>query len=136
MATVEGSLGTIARAVVDAFNRRDSQAFVAMADTNVEFYPTPLVREHDVHRGHEGLKRWLEEIEAAGTRHRLRVCEVRTLDTRRFLIVGEVVVDGEMISPITVLARLTAAKKIVEMRAFLSDERILAQVGVTGDSGP
>jgi len=133
MAVVDSPLETIAQSAVEAFNQRDAEAFVALADAEVEFYPTPLVREHDVHRGHDGLKRWLEEIDAAGTRHRFEVSDVRTLDTSRFLIVGEVVIDGETVSPIAVLARLNAAEKIVEMHAFLSDERILAQVGVTRD---
>ncbi len=128
---VDSSLETIAQSMVDAFNRRDADAFVAHADAEVAFYPTPLVREHDVHRGHDGLKRWLEEIEAAGTQHRFRVSEVRTLDVSRFLIVGEVVIDGDTVSPLAVLARVTETEKIVEMHAFLSDERILEQVGVT-----
>jgi len=132
---VDSRLDAIAQSMVDAFNRRDTEGFVAHADAEVEFYPTPLVREHDVHRGHAGLRRWLEEIEAAGTRHCFRVSEVRTLDARRFLIVGEVVIDRETVSPLTVLVRVGEAEKVIEVRAFLSDERMLEQVGVTRDEG-
>jgi hypothetical protein len=55
---------------------------------------------------------------------------VRTLDERRFLLLSEVLLDGERISPSAMLARLTEEGKIAEVHAYLTDEQLLTQIGL------
>lgn len=124
----------IAQSFIEAFNRRDAESLVALADPEIEFHPTPLVHAHSKYHGHDGLRRWLEEIGASGIGHRVRLRDVRTLDESHFLVLSDVLIDDEPVSPLTILVRLSEAKEIVEVHAFLSDEQTLAQVGVTPES--
>lgn len=125
----------IAREFVDAFNRRDAEGLVALCDPEIEFHPTPLVGSHDGYRGHHGLRQWAEELRASGLDHRVRVREVRTLDEHRFLLLSEVWVDGEVVSPSAMLARLGEGGGIVEARAFLSDEETIEQIVLRPEEG-
>lgn len=129
MPTASGSMEAIARNFIEAFNRRDAEGLVELADPEIEFHPTPLVHVHRGYHGHDGLRRWLEEIGGVG--HRVRVHDVRRLDESHFLVLSDVLIEGEPVSPLAVLVRLSEVGQIVEVHAFLSDERILAQVGLT-----
>ena len=45
----------------DAFNRRDLDAVLALADSEVEFFPRILELEGGgPYRGHDGIRRWWE----------------------------------------------------------------------------
>lgn len=122
----------IARSFIEAFNRRDADGLVALADPEIEFHPTPLVQTDSRYHGHDGLRRWLEEVEGVG--HRVRVRDVRTLDRRHFLILSDVLIGDEAVSPLTILGLLSDAGAIAEVHAFLSDEQTLTQVGVTPEN--
>jgi SnoaL-like domain len=121
----------IARRFVEAFNERDSEKFVSFADPEVDFHPTPLAHAEKLYHGHDGLRQWMEDIEGTGIGHSIHVKEVRTLDRSQFLILADVMVGGEPVSPFAILGKLGKARKVVEVRTFLSDARTLAQVGVT-----
>ena len=86
----------LAHRVVDAFNRRDLDAFLAIADPDVEIYSRVLELEGGgPYRGHDGVRSWsenvapalrseIEEVRDAGdttiTRIRLRLDVERRLD--------------------------------------------------------
>ena len=59
--------------------------------------------------------------------------EVRELEEDRLLVISEVVIDGEVISPSAMLARLTEESRIIEARAYLSDEQMLKKIGLVPD---
>jgi SnoaL-like domain len=118
----------IARDFIDAFNRRDAEGLVALCDPEVSFHPTPLAGTHGGYRGHDGLRQWVADLDTSGLDHRVRVREVRRLDERRFLLLSEVWIDGELVSPSAMLARLGESGSIAEARAFLSDEETLEQI--------
>ena len=120
----------IARRFIDAFNRRDAEALVELADPEIAFYPTQLAGANDGYRGHDGLRSWVALVATAGLRHEVRVREVRVLDEHRFLLLSEVWVDGELVSPSAMLTHLNGEEKIVEARAYLSDEQTLADIGI------
>lgn len=115
---------------IDAFNRRDAEDLVALADPHIEFHPTPLVGARRVYHGHDGLRRWVAELGTSEIKHQVRVREVRPLDESRFVVLSEVLLDGELVSPSATLARLNETGGIVEARAYLSDEQILTQIGL------
>lgn len=59
--------------------------------------------------------------------------EVRTLDESRFLLLSEVVLDGEPISSSAMLAHVDERGAIVKAHAYLTDEQMLAQLGAIPD---
>jgi hypothetical protein len=131
----DNSMEWVAREFIDAFNRRDAEGLVALCGPGIDFRPTPLVGANDGYRGHDGLRRWVAELRASDLDHRVRVREVRTLDERRFLLLSEVWVDGELVSPSAMLTRLDESGAIVEAQAFLSDEETLERIVLRPDEG-
>jgi len=45
----------IGHRLIDAFNRRDAETFVALADPSIEFHSTLLVGEDNSYHAHDGL---------------------------------------------------------------------------------
>jgi ketosteroid isomerase-like protein len=52
----------IALAAVDAWNRGDREAWIALWDEEAEFYPLRAQLEGESYRGHAGLERFLDEM--------------------------------------------------------------------------
>ena len=75
----------IGQGFIDAFNRRDAGALVALADPRIKWHPSSLVGASRTYLGHWRLD-VVAELEEYGARHQVRVCEVRTLDASSFLI--------------------------------------------------
>jgi ketosteroid isomerase-like protein len=131
MAGQKVAIEVIGRQFVDAFNRRDIEDLIALSDPAIEFHPTSLVGERRRYDGHEGLRRWLTDLDASQIDYQVRVKEVRPTDDG-FLILSEVLLDGELVSPSAMLARIDDGL-IVEARAFLTDPETLRQVGWVPD---
>jgi ketosteroid isomerase-like protein len=53
----------IAQGHHDAFNRRDIATFLDALDRDVEWIPIMASLEGRVYRGHEGVARWIEELD-------------------------------------------------------------------------
>src|SRR3954465_6832431 len=51
-----------ALAAVDAWNRGDREAWMALWDEGAEFYPLRAQLEGESYRGHDGLERFLDEM--------------------------------------------------------------------------
>lgn len=115
---------------VDAFNRRDAAALVGLCAPEVELHPSILVGDRRVYRGHEGLRRWVADLRSATIQHQARVREVRALDERRFVILSEVLVEDELLSSSAMVGRVDDEGRVVEARAYLSDEELLTQLGM------
>lgn len=124
---------TIGRRFVEAFNRRDAAGLVELSDPAIEFCPTELVGSRRAYHGHDGLRQWVADLRESPIKHQVRVREVRTLDTHRFLLLSEIVLDGELLSPSAMLARVDERGAIVKAHAYLTDERMLAQLGAIPD---
>lgn len=114
---------------IDGFNRRDADALVALCHPELEFVPTLLVGRKSVYHGHDGLRRWVEDLIASGAAHEVRVRAVRVIDDERFAVLTEVCLEGETITPSAMIAR-TKDGLIVHAKAYLSDESTLIRVGV------
>jgi ketosteroid isomerase-like protein len=48
---------------VAAYNRRDLEGFLAVCDPDVESHPITAAAEGGAYRGHEGVRRWWENME-------------------------------------------------------------------------
>jgi hypothetical protein len=66
------------RKLVDAFNRRDWEAFVAGAHEEIEVESRLVAMEGSYH-GHEGLRRWWDNFLGAFPDYTIEVEEVRDL---------------------------------------------------------
>jgi hypothetical protein len=130
------AMEAIAGQFIDAFNRRDVDALLALCDRDIEFHPTVLVGARRIYRGHAGMRRWVADLQKAQIQHQVRVRRVRALGERRFMVLSEVLLDGERVTPSALLAQLTADGLIAQAHAYLSDEQTLGQVGLmTPDPG-
>jgi hypothetical protein len=127
-----GAMSIIAQQFVDAFNRRDADDLVALVDPAFEWHPSVLARGPRTYQGHAGLRQWVDDLARAPVHHQARVREVQVLDENRFLVLSEVLVDGEPMSPGAMLARLGEDGKLLEARAYLTDEPMLRRTGIVG----
>ena len=119
----------LARRFIDGFNRRDGDALVELSHPRIEFLPTILVGQRAVYHGHDGLRRWVEDLRSSNAAHEVRLRSVLVLSADRFVALCEVLLDGELLSPSAMLASLEDGL-IVWAKAYLSDERTLVRVGV------
>ena len=107
-------------AFVDACNRRDGDALVALADPAIEFAPSLLLGRHAVFRGHEGIRQWLvESAEAAPLEPRAGSYQVTPLDERRFELTVELVVDGKPRATVSAVIRTNELGLIEDLRSRL-----------------
>jgi phage terminase large subunit-like protein len=132
MAIAGPVMGTLAQKFVDAFNRRDANDLVALVHPAFEWRPSVLVGGRRSYHGHAGLRQWVADLGRAAIHHQARVREVEALDETRFLIISEVLVDGESMTPSAMLGRLGEDGKLVEARAYLTDEPMLRRTGIVG----
>jgi ketosteroid isomerase-like protein len=61
---------------IDAFNRRDIDAFLAVMDPAVEFTPLVVAMEGG-YRGHDGIRRWWQDLFGVFPNWSVEVTEVR-----------------------------------------------------------
>jgi ketosteroid isomerase-like protein len=72
--------------VIDAFNRRDLQAYLALMDPDVEFIPYEVYLEGgNPYRGHAGIRRWWEDVFAVFPDIRAEVYEIRDFGDRTLI---------------------------------------------------
>ncbi len=129
MGAEEPPVEELARRFVDGFNRRDAEALVVLCHPRIEFLPTILVGQRAVYQGHEGLRRWVEDLRTSRAAHEVHVRKVRVLAPDRFAALTDVLLDGELLSPSALVASLEDGL-IIRAKAYLSDERTLIRVGV------
>ena len=123
----------VGRRWVEAINRRDAETLVELAAVDVAVYPTRLVGDRGPYRGHDGLRRWIADFAAAGGALIERVDEVRNGQPDELVLLGKVLVGDEPVSPFSMLVSLRAGK-VVETRAYLSEEAELRRIGrIAGD---
>lgn len=120
---------TIGRAWVDAFNRRDADGLIALSSSDIEWHPTLLVGSRRVYRGHDGLRRWIADLQDAVIQHSLALRSVHRLDGR-FALVADIYIEGDLQGNGALVGRLGADGTIVEGRAYLTDAALLRQLGV------
>jgi ketosteroid isomerase-like protein len=55
----------LARRLIEAFNARDLEAYVALCDPSIEWHSTFSAVSGTVYQGHDGLRRWHRDLEDA-----------------------------------------------------------------------
>jgi ketosteroid isomerase-like protein len=74
------------RAGIAALNRGDVDGIAAALDPDVELVPLRAVLDGSVYRGHDGMRRWLEDMGEDWTKFELELEEVRELGSGRVLV--------------------------------------------------
>lgn len=83
------TIDLIARGV-DAFNEGDIDGMLAPMHPDVEFQPLRGVLEGTVYRGHEGFRRWLEDMAEDWDEFHLEMGEVSEIGSSWVLVQGRV----------------------------------------------
>jgi AmiR/NasT family two-component response regulator len=120
---------------VDAYNRRDVGAWVAVFHDDVEFRPTMLIGSRSVFRGHAGAASYLEELSKRGIEHHARIRELRRINASQFVLLTDILLHGEVVSPGAAIIKLED-EKIIEVSAYLSDPEILAALDLIPGTPP
>jgi hypothetical protein len=121
---------TFGRAWVDAFNSRDADALVALSDPEIDWHPTVLIGSRRTYQGHDGIRRWVEDLLAAAVQHRLVVRSVHSIDERRFAVVVDVYIDEKLATAGALVIRLGEHSTIVEGHNYLADSKMPRQLGI------
>lgn len=124
---MEQGVADVLRGFQEAFNRRDPEAMIALADPAIVSYPAILSRARQKYVGHEGLRNWVRDVDAADHGHTVVASEVRRIEDERWAVLGEVLIDQAPISPFAAFARVDRGM-VSEVREFLSDEAILSKL--------
>ena len=83
------TLDLIARGV-DAFNEGDLDGMLAPMHPDLEFQPLRAVLEGTVYHGHEGFRRWLEDMAEDWDEFHLEMVEASEVGSRWVLVQGRV----------------------------------------------
>jgi hypothetical protein len=106
-----------------AVNARDVETLVELSDPDIQLYPMQIaVSGH--YRGHDGLRRWVEDIVASDLGHGVEFRGIRTLPDGRIALFGEVFLGDTSISPYSLLVTLRD-DRVASTRSYLSDEDTL-----------
>jgi ketosteroid isomerase-like protein len=74
----------LAQQAIDAYNRRDPEAFAALFHPNCEWHPflTARVEGDPGYHGHNGLRAWFEDVEEMFTEVDTKLDDVRDIQGR------------------------------------------------------
>jgi hypothetical protein len=123
----------LASAWIDAWNRRDTEALVALADPGIELRPLRLRSLDDGYRGHEGLREWMDSIAQAGHQHQIAAEAIHELKGSRVVVEGEVTIGGRFTSPFSGIYEFEGGRMRV-MSHYFTPLSLLESIGVL-DSG-
>jgi ketosteroid isomerase-like protein len=104
-----------------AVNERDAEKLISFSHPEIDVYPLQIATVSGHYSGHDGMRRWLEDMVAPELGHQVEFVGIRTLDDGRIALFGTLFVEGKEISPYSLIATIRE-DKIVGMRSYLSDE--------------
>ena len=121
---------------VDAYNRRDVDAFLKEFDPAVEWHPLTQVmfgEESTVYRGHEDIREFMREVDEAFDAVQIQSLEIRDLG-ERVVVVGRLQTRGkasgaETESPIAWVVDFKDGK-VIWMRDYLDPNKALEAAGL------
>jgi ketosteroid isomerase-like protein len=119
---------------IEAFNRRDLGAFLALMDPDVEFTPYQVsVQGGSPYRGHAGVRTWWEESFAVLPDLRAEIHEVRDFGDRTYVhgcLRGQGAASGAPIERTMWLAIAWREQKEVWWYSFGSEAEALEAAGL------
>ena len=125
----------LAVSYIDAWNRRDRDAWLGLLHAELEFRPTALVATGVVYHGVDDAARYFDELIASDRPEHAKIVGLRRLAPDRFLIELELLIEGSSVSSACVSAQLRD-DKFVDTRGYLSDAQLLAHLGLIPEDPP
>jgi ketosteroid isomerase-like protein len=107
-----------------AVNERDRDALVSYSHPDIDCYPLQVAVVSGHYSGHDGVRRWMDDMDASGTGHNVEATGIRTLPDGRVALFGVLLVEGKEISPYSLIATIRDGK-VSGMRSYLSDEETM-----------
>lgn len=85
-------------ALFEGFNSRDLDSVLAMCARDVEFLPliAKLANEGHPYRGHDGLRRYFEDVELAWSLLRITAHQCQTAPGGEILVLGRIYAQGKV----------------------------------------
>jgi hypothetical protein len=102
-------------------NERDRDTLVALSHPDIDSYPLQIATVSGHYQGHDGVRRWIDDMVASDIGHQVEFIGIRTLADGRVALFGALFVEGKEISPYSLIATLREGK-VAGMRSYLSDE--------------
>ena len=122
---------------LDAFKRRDTDAFLEAFDPEVEWHAAMermLGGEARVYRGHGGVREWLRELDEAFSEVHLDLPDIQDLGDQ-LVAIGHMRARGRASGAVieTPLSYLTdhTNGKIIRVRAYLDPKEVLEAAGLS-----
>jgi ketosteroid isomerase-like protein len=119
------------RAGIEAFNRGDTEGLVAMAHPDLQLVPIRSLLEGGEYRGHEGIRRYMADMEGDWADRRIEIDEIRELP-EGVLVLGELTATGrsgtEVHLPVAWHARFRDGL-LIGLKAFSDRETALRELG-------
>jgi ketosteroid isomerase-like protein len=113
-----------------AFNARDLDGMLACLDPEVVFHPLRLTGTDRSYRGHDGVRRWLDQLEQLGHDYVIEVGELRSTQSDSVVAAGgELRLDGTLLAPFSALHDI-AHGRILAARQYLSDLECVERLGL------
>jgi hypothetical protein len=125
----ETAFETIASAFVDGYNARDPEAWAAIFHPEGEYTPTVLVGARSVYVGREEIREYIRELQTNDRGQQAAWSEVRPCTDTLFVMCGEVLMDGELITEATVIFELKDGL-VIRGKAYLTDDETLERLGL------
>ncbi len=122
--SVEQAAQLLAQRWIDAFNRRDPDALIALCSPQVRHEPSVLARGGGVYDGHAGIREWFADLARSDFGYQGRIGEVSISTSGDVLVFGDFVIDDEPVTPYSLRLR-TREGMVIETRAFLSDHETM-----------
>jgi ketosteroid isomerase-like protein len=125
------------RRAVDAYNRRDIDAFLEIFDPMVETHPLNLAmfgQAATVYRGHDGIRRFIRDVDEVLPEMQVEPVEIRDLGERIFAS-GRLHARGrasgaESESPVSWLVDFKNGR-VIRMRDYLTRAEALEAAGLS-----
>jgi ketosteroid isomerase-like protein len=128
------SQAEIARQGVEAYNRGDAEALVELSDPGITMVPVRALLEGGEYRGHEGVRRFLADMEEDWERREILIDEIRELDDG-VLVLGTFTAVGrsgnEVRQPVAWHSRFREGK-LLRMVAYTDQETALRRLAGSG----
>jgi ketosteroid isomerase-like protein len=119
----------VATAFLDAYNQRDLDAWTALFHVDASYHPTLLSGTASLYVGRDAVRQFLEEVREDDRGVTARVTDVRSLSDDEFVARGEVMIEEQVVTPVTMIIRLRDGL-IIEGRSILADAAALEQGGL------
>jgi ketosteroid isomerase-like protein len=121
---------------LEAYNRRDIDAFLEVFDPMVEIHPLTLAmfgKEGTVYRGHEGIRQFVRDVDEVLPRLQVEPLEIRDLG-ERIVANGRLHARGrasgaEVESPIGWLVEFRE-RRVIRMTDYLDPKQALEAAGL------